>query len=124
MFLCTGESATGRTAKEILRSVNGGRTEHLTGLAPSGGVGGVIAVPPRRPQVVSLAAEYFLYRSADGGNTWKQILFYGGGAVWHSLSYASRTVGWVVVASGDQLLRTTDAGLTWHQVRFTRRVTR
>jgi len=81
VFLCTGESSAGHTAKEVLLSVNGGKTEHLTGPAPLAGVGGVIAVPPRRRAVITLAAEYFLYRSADGGKTWKTVLFYSGGAI-------------------------------------------
>ena len=119
VFLCTGESATGHTEKEVLRSANGGKTEHLVGPAPLGGVGGVIAVPPRGSAVITLAAEYFLYRSADGGKTWKTVLFYDGGATWSSLSYVSGTVGSVVVSSGGQwLLRTTDAGLTWHRIAF------
>ena len=119
VFLCTGESATGHTEKEVLRSANGGKTEHLVGPAPLGGVGGVIAVPPRGSAVITLAAEYFLYRSADGGKTWKTVLFYDGGATWSSLSYVSGTVGSVVVSSGGQwLLRTTDVGLTWHQIAF------
>jgi len=119
VFLCTGESFTGHTEKEVLRSANGGKTEHLAGPAPLGGVGGVIAVPPRVSAVITLAAEYFLYRSADGGKTWKTVLFYDGGATWSSLSYVSGTVGSVVVSSGGQwLLRTTDAGLTWHRIAF------
>ena len=119
VFLCTGESSAGHTAKEVLLSVNGGKTEHLAGPAPLAGVGGVIAVPPRRRVVITLAAEYFLYRSADGGKTWKTVLFYSGGAIWSSLSYVSRTVGSAVVSSGGHwLLRTTDAGLTWHRIAF------
>jgi photosystem II stability/assembly factor-like uncharacterized protein len=76
-------------------------------------------VPPRGSAVITLAAEYFLYRSADGGKTWKTVLFYSGGATWSSLSYVNGMVGSVVVSSGDQwLLRTTDVGLTWHRIAF------
>jgi photosystem II stability/assembly factor-like uncharacterized protein len=76
-------------------------------------------VPPRGSAVITLAAEYFLYRSADGGKTWKTVLFYSGGATWSSLSYVNGTVGSVVVSGGGQrLLRTTDAGLTWHRIAF------
>ena len=117
VFLCTGESSAGHTEKEVLRSADGGKTEHLAGPAPQGGVGGVIAVP-RGSAVITLAAEYFLYRSADGGKTWKTVLFYDGGATWSSLSYVSGTVGSVVVSSVQWLLRTTDAGLTWHRIAF------
>jgi hypothetical protein len=119
VFLCTGESSMGHTEKQVLRSADGGKTGHLVGPAPLPGVGGVLAVPPHSSAVITLAAEYFLYRSADGGKTWKTVLFYGGGAAWSSLSYVSRMVGSVVVSSGGQwLLRTTDAGLTWHRIAF------
>jgi hypothetical protein len=123
VFLCTGESFTGHTYKEVLRSVNGGRTEHLVGPAPLGGVGGVIAVPPHRSKVITLADEYFVYRSADGGKTWKTVLVNLSGGSWMSLSFVSKTAGWAVqngtsTGPGHQLLRTSNAGATWHRVRF------
>ena len=40
----------------------------------------------------------------------------------NSLSYVSRTVGWVVAggpgSGASRLLQTADAGRTWHQVGF------
>jgi photosystem II stability/assembly factor-like uncharacterized protein len=40
----------------------------------------------------------------------------------NSLSYVSRTVGWIVVggpgSGASRLLQTTDAGRTWHQIGF------
>lgn len=121
-FLCLSDAAAGQQGKAVLRSVNGGKTEHLAGTAPTGGVGGVIAAPPRRPAVITLASEYSLDRSADGGKTWSaKYVGIGGGAPWNSLSYVSRTVGWAEVGEPPYsgLLRTRDAGRTWHQVRFT-----
>jgi hypothetical protein len=134
VFLCTNAEGMFRTDKEVLRSVNGGRTEHLTGHAPAdgddpfGGNGG-IAVPPRHSMVITIAAYSpgpdYLYRSANGGKTWAEITAPGteGGASLGSLSYVSRTVGWVVAGqpaggSHSQLLQTSDAGRTWHKVRF------
>lgn len=88
------------------------------------------APPPARKNttVITIAAYSpgpdYLYRSADGGKTWAQITAPGteGGVNLSSLSYVSRTVGWVVVgqpgSSQNRLLQTTDAGLTWHAVRF------
>ena len=115
---CAGRSAC--TARLAVTVDGGAHWRFLT--APDVGlfdIAGAIAVPPRASAVITLAAEYFLYRSADGGKTWKTVLFYGGGATWSSLSYVSGTVGSVVVSSGGQwLLRTTDAGLTWHQIGF------
>jgi hypothetical protein len=80
-FLCAEAQGTFHTVKDVLLSVNGGKTEHLTGQAPI-----------------------------------------GGGVSLGSLSYLSRTVGWVVVgepsfAGLHQLLRKSDAGRTWHPVR-------
>lgn len=64
----------------------------------------------------------YLYRSANGGKTWAQITVPGteGGSPLGSLSYISRTVGFVVAGgpSSQKLLRTTDAGATWHKISF------
>jgi hypothetical protein len=118
------------THKEVLRSANGGRTEHLTGHAPVGGdTNGGIAVPPHRSKVITIAAVTpgpdYLYRSANGGKTWAGIVVPGtsGGVSLSSLCYVSRTVGWVVAGgpgegSRSRLLRTSDAGRSWHQVSF------
>jgi len=86
----------------------------------------VIAVPPSRPNVVTLATSSgasWLDRSADGGKTWKQVTYADGGAGWSSLSYLSPAAGWVVhgkpgEGSDNQLLRTSDAGVTWHKIGF------
>jgi hypothetical protein len=130
-FLCTDALGMFQTEKVVLRSVNGGKTEHLAGRAPAGGdTSGQIAVPPRRGSVITIAVitpgPDSLDRSADGGKTWAQIAVpsTSGGVNLGSLSYASRTAGWVVVSGpplqggSNQLLRTTDAGLSWHRVRF------
>jgi photosystem II stability/assembly factor-like uncharacterized protein len=119
-FVCLGMAAAGQQEKEILRSVNGGKTVHLAGPAPLGGFGGVIATPPHRPGVITLATEYFLDRSANGGKTWTTKYYDSGGAPWNSLSYVSGTAGWAEfgVPPYGGLLRTMDAGLTWHKVGF------
>jgi YVTN family beta-propeller protein len=119
-FLCLSDAGAGQQGKAVLRSVNGGRTAHLAGTAPTGGSGGVIALPPRRPRVITLGTEFFLDRSADGGKTWTTKYHDTGGAPWNYLSYLSRTAGWAEFGSppGSGILRTTNAGLTWHQVRF------
>jgi photosystem II stability/assembly factor-like uncharacterized protein len=129
VFLCADAMGMFHTGKEVLRSVNGGRTEHLAGRPPVGGdTTGGIAVPPHRSKVIAIAVitpgPDFLYRSASGGKAWTEITIPGtsGGVNLNSLSYLSRTAGWVVAGSpGEtptQLLRTTDAGRTWHPVRF------
>jgi hypothetical protein len=128
VFLCTGNGAAGSVQKEVLTSSNGGKTIHLAGPAPAEGDPMGIAVPPSRANVITLAAASgasFLDRSANGGKTWvaKTVSGSAGGPFLSSLSYVSRTVGWVVLGEPglggpDRLLRTTNAGITWHNVGF------
>jgi hypothetical protein len=128
-FLCARGQGTYHTVKEVLRSVNGGRTEYLTGQAPLAGDVYGFAVPPYRATVITIAvvtpALSYLYRSANGGKTWAEIAVSGtsGGVSLSSLSYVSPTAGWVVAGQPGfpgpgRLLRTSDAGRTWHAVRF------
>ena len=128
VFLCADAMGMFHTGKEVLRSVNGGKTEQLAGQPPVGGdVTGGIAVPPHHSKVIGIAVVTpgpdFLYRSASGGKTWTEITIPGtsGGVNLNSLSYLSRTAGWVVAGSPGEtptLLRTTDGGRTWHPVTF------
>jgi photosystem II stability/assembly factor-like uncharacterized protein len=126
VFLCLGNGAAGSMGKEVLRSADGGKTVHLAGQAPFGGSGGVIAVPPHRSKVITLATAggaSMLDRSADGGKTWTTVTYPNGGMPWSSLSYVTRAVGWVVAdgplqVSANRLLRTANAGRGWHTIRF------
>jgi hypothetical protein len=128
-FLCDFAEGTYHTVKDVLLSVNGGRTEHLTGQAPLAGDVYGFAVPARNLKVITIAVvtpgPSYVYRSGNGGKTWAEIAIPGttGGVGLNSLSYVSRTVGWVVVSrtgfpGPHQLLRTSDAGRTWHAVTF------
>jgi hypothetical protein len=127
-FLCDFAGGTYHTVKDVLVSVNGGRTEHLTGHAPLAGdlYGQSFAVPPCLARVITIAAVTpgpdYVYRSANGGKTWVSITVprTSGGITLTSLSYVSRSVGAVVVVGYElhELLRTTDAGLSWHTVKF------
>jgi hypothetical protein len=90
LFLCRCSGAAGSMAKGVLSSENGGRTVHLAGQAPPGGDDGVIAVPPHRANVITLAASSaasFLDRSANGGTlppgrTSLPLADITGGAAW------------------------------------------
>lgn len=117
-FLCIGGESMHFSDKEVLASSDGGKTASLAGRPPTLGVGGVIAVPPRRPGLITLATEYAVDHSADGGKTWKQVLFNGGGASLTSVAFVSATVGWAVEPGGakSRLMRTTNAGATWQPV--------
>ena len=129
LFLCAFPQGMFQTQKEVLLSVNGGRTEHLIGPAPMRGDVSGFAVLPQRATMITIAVVTpgldYLYRSANGGKTWTQVAVpgTGGGVSLSSLSYVSPTVGWMVIGGPfgggtSLLLRTTDAGATWHQVRF------
>ncbi len=124
-FLCTNTADfnTASEGIEVMLSVNGGKTERLTGRkAPVIGDAGVIAAPPGQGTVLSFATTVgnasWIGRSANDGKTWKQVAsFRGLGVSPRTLSYVTRLVGFVVLG-GTGLLRTTDAGRTWHPVRI------
>jgi hypothetical protein len=125
MFLCIGSGFAGGAGKAVLRSSDGGKTEHLVGPAPSEGDVVGFAAPPGRPAVITLAAvsgASWLDTSRNGGKTWT-VTRVGGSEPLNSLAYVSRTVGWVVLGTpgpngSHGLLRTTDTGRIWHRVRF------
>jgi hypothetical protein len=127
VFVCGGNPGAGSAYRELLRSADGGRTTHLAGPAQLAAVSDAVAVPPGRTKVITIAASGgngVLYRSANGGKSWKGVFTVIGGASWSSLSFVSRNVGWLVVnkpttaAPGTELLRTSDAGATWRKVGF------
>jgi hypothetical protein len=94
-FLCGASEGTYHSAKEVLVSVNGGRTEHLTGQAPVAGDVAGFAMPPSRAAVITIAVVTpglsYLYRSANGGKTWAEIAVSSltGGVSFTCLSYVS-----------------------------------
>jgi hypothetical protein len=124
LLLCTGEPAAGSMGKELYASANGGRTFQLVGPAPMGGdQGNTLAVPPGRPQVVTLetfSGGNMLDRSVNGGRTWRITLYPGQAFGWRDLRYVSPTVGWVVSGTlgveYNWLMRTVNAGSTWYGV--------
>jgi hypothetical protein len=128
VFLCVGPGiGQGGFRNEVLTSANAGRTVHLAAGGPGGGNQFWLAEPPGRARVISGGGSLnnsVLSRSVNGGKTWENFIVPasdGGPQPLNSLSYVSRTVGWVVVsgifAPGD-LLRTSNAGGTWQKVSF------
>jgi hypothetical protein len=116
----------GFSLKEVFTSADGGRTFHLAGRPGEPGEAGLLAVPPARPQVITLTAASgasYLYRSADGGKTWRRATYFDGGLGFRDVAYASATTGYLihstggpVIAYGKGLMKTTNAGASWAPV--------
>jgi hypothetical protein len=123
-FLCVGNGAAGSIGKELMLSVNGGRTQQRAGQPPLGGSYPLaITVPPYRGKTVLVGASFRLYRTADGGESWTIVIGYNQSGVWSYLAYVSPTTGWAVdgvypLFSQSRLLRTLDQGRSWQAVRF------
>jgi hypothetical protein len=128
-FLCLNfNSSMGHERMEVMVSTDGGQTEQLAGgKSPVIGDGGLLAVPPGNPSVLTFAASpgvpSYMARSANGGKTWKQVGRLFGDGPWNSLQYVTRTVGWIVLGraglgGAPELLGSTNAGASWHQVGF------
>jgi hypothetical protein len=124
LLLCTGNGAAGSLGKTVFASANGGRTFQLAGPAPLPGSSvNALAIPPGRPQVVTLATASgasLLDRSVNGGRTWRMVQYNDGGIGWRDMRYASATVGWIVHGTGmisnNTLMRTVNAGATWYRI--------
>lgn len=126
----TGPDGPRHVRKEVLVSANGGRTVRLIGAAVGEGVPQGFASPPGDPAFMTIVAAgstgasttFFNYHSDNGGKSWATEVINGvSGGSFRSLTYTSRTTGWVVLASPgpnvhNVLLQTTDGGTTWHQV--------
>jgi photosystem II stability/assembly factor-like uncharacterized protein len=125
---CTNPSSPqpGESPKAVFTSANGGRTFHLAGHPGHPGNTGLIAMPPGRPQLITLTATSgasYLYRSADGGMTWRMATYFDGGLGFRDLAYASATTGYLihynggpVIANGKGLMKTANAGASWRTI--------
>ena len=102
-------------------------TDTLTidGYTQPGSSVNTLAIPPGRPQVVTLATASgasLLDRSVNGGKTWRMVQYNDGGIGWRDMRYVSPTVGWVVhgglpwTIGYSGLMRTVNAGATWYNV--------
>jgi hypothetical protein len=124
VVLCMGNAAAGSAGKMIYASANGGRTFWKVGPAPLQGSSGAIAVPPGRPQIVTLAARdgaSLLDRSVNGGRTWTWVQYNDGGIGWRDMAYVTPAIGWIIHGDvGDLthngLMRTVNAGAAWYNI--------
>jgi photosystem II stability/assembly factor-like uncharacterized protein len=120
------------------KSVDGGKTWQFAGLKDAGQIGSII-IHPTNPDIVWLAAlgspfgpnnERGIYKTGDGGRTWKRTLFVNdstGGRVL-AINYANPSElyagmyrgfrkGWDIISGGPAteggIYKSTDAGETW-----------
>ena len=127
------------TGRGVYKSNDGGTTWVFMGLRSVGQIGAV-EIDPENPDIVFVAAmgdafasgpDRGIYKSLDGGETWKKALFVSetAGAVDLEFSpdnpliiYASiwraERKPWTIISGGEEggVVRSTDGGSTWHSL--------
>jgi photosystem II stability/assembly factor-like uncharacterized protein len=145
VWVGTGENNSQRSVgygDGIYKSEDGGRTFRNVGLKNSEHIGKIL-IDPRNSDVVYVAAqgplwgpggERGLYKTTDGGKTWKAVLTVGGGQhtgvsdvvmdpenpdVLFATAYQRERKVWTLIDGGPEggLYKSTDAGATWNRVR-------
>ncbi len=143
VWVGTGENNSQRSVSYgngVYRSDDGGKSWKNVGLKTSEHIGR-IAIDPKDSNIVYVAAqgplwgpggERGLYKTIDGGKTWKQILKISENTgvtdvaidprdpdTIYAASYQRRRHMWTLVDGGPEsaLYKSTDAGATWNKVR-------
>ena len=145
VWVGTGENNSQRSVgfgDGIYKSEDGGRTFRNVGLKNSEHIGKIL-IDPRNSEVVYVAAQgplwgpggdRGLYKTTDGGKTWKAVLTIGGGAhtgvsdvvmdpenpdVLFASAYQRERKVWTLIDGGPEsgMYRSTDAGTNWTRVR-------
>ena len=143
VWVGTGENNSQRSVSYgngVYRSDDGGKSWKNVGLKTSEHIGR-IAIDPKDSNLVYVAAqgplwgpggERGLYKTIDGGKTWKQILKISENTgvtdvavdprdpdTIYAASYQRRRHMWTLVDGGPEsaLYKSTDAGATWNKVR-------
>jgi photosystem II stability/assembly factor-like uncharacterized protein len=123
----------------VFKSVDGGKTWQSLGLADTRQIGAIV-VDPKDPNIVMVAAlghafgpnaERGLYRTTDGGKSWKRVLSHGDNTGAIDVTFDPRNSK-IVYASlwqavrqpwnfssggpGSGLYRSSDGGATWSQL--------
>jgi photosystem II stability/assembly factor-like uncharacterized protein len=126
-LLCSGNGAAGSTQKYVYRSGGPDSPWTLMGRPPAAGDGGQISAGSDSSiMVATYSGASLLYRSTDGGHTWRTALTEDdGGAGWSDLGFTTQTDGVVVhgpALAGSQrpgkILLSSDGGLSWHAAGF------
>jgi photosystem II stability/assembly factor-like uncharacterized protein len=142
IWVGTGENNSQRSVgygDGVYRSLDGGRSWKNMGLKTSEHIGKIL-VDPKDSDVVYVAAQGPLwasggdrgvYKSADGGKTWKAVLTIsentGASDLWmdprdpsvlYATAYQRRRHVWGMVHGGPEgaIWKTTDAGATWRKL--------
>jgi photosystem II stability/assembly factor-like uncharacterized protein len=142
VWIGTGDQANARSSysgKGVFKSTDGGATWNFMGLPDSHHIARIV-IDPRNPDVVYVAAmghlfsrnaERGVFRTADGGRTWKKVLFVndGVGAIdlvvnrqspktLYAAMYDKERLPWQLTESGPGtgIYRTDDGGETWKQL--------
>jgi len=143
VWVGTGENNSQRSVSYgngVYRSDDGGKTWKNVGLKTSEHVGR-IAIDPKDSNIVYVAAqgplwgpggERGLYKTTDGGKTWKQILKISENTgvtdvvidpqnpeTLYAAAYQRRRHMWTLIDGGPEsaLYKSTDAGATWNRLR-------
>ncbi len=127
------------TGRGMYRSLDGGDTWTFAGLPEAGQIGD-LAVHPRNPDLVYVAAlghafgpnpERGVYRSRDGGDTWEKVLFLNDstGAVDLAMNptnpreiyagmWRAERKPWTLISGGEAggVYKTVDGGETWEKL--------
>ena len=143
VWVGTGENNSQRSVSYgngVYRSDDGGKTWKNIGLKTSEHIGR-IAIDPKDSNIVYVAAqgplwgpggERGLYKTTDGGKTWKQILKISENTgvtdvvidpqnpeILYAAAYQRRRHMWTLIDGGPEsaLYKSTDAGATWNKLR-------
>ena len=133
-----GEQQAGSLGNGVYRSLDGGETWRHMGLPETRFIHRVV-IHPKNPDVVFVAApghrwgpnpERGLYRTLDGGETWKKVLFINddtgvvevamedNGRVLYAAAYQRRRHAWGNLTGGPHsgIYRSMDGGTTWEKL--------